>query len=59
MLDQFSQYFAQILSLSIGGVSPVTIIANVIYCTKSIAKAKQEVIANIRYWLPSKEEDEE
>lgn len=26
---------------------------------ESIAKAKQEVIANIRYWLPSKEEDEE
>ena len=26
---------------------------------ESIAKAKQEVIANIRYWLPSKEEDED
>lgn len=26
---------------------------------ESIAKAKQEVIANIRCWLPSKEEDED
>lgn len=26
---------------------------------ESIAKAKQKVIDNIRYWLPSKEEDEE
>ena len=46
MLDQFSQYFAQILSLSIGGVSLVTIIVNVIYCTKSIAKAKREAKAS-------------
>lgn len=46
MFDQFSQYFAQILSLSIGGVSLVTIIANVIYCTKSIAKAKRDAKAS-------------
>ena len=26
---------------------------------ESIAKAKQTLIDNIRYWLPSKEEDEE
>ena len=39
MLDQFGEQIMQILSMSLCGVSLATIIANVIYCVKSIKRA--------------------
>ena len=39
MLDQYGEQIMQILSMSLCGVSLATIIANVIYCVKSIKRA--------------------
>lgn len=46
MLDQFSEQIMQILNLSICGVSLATILANVIYCIRSIRRASKEAKRN-------------
>ena len=46
MLDQFSEQIMQILNLSICGVSLATILANVIYCIRSIRRAAKEAKKN-------------
>lgn len=46
MLDQFSEQIMQILNLSICGVSLATILANVIYCIRSIRRAAREAKKN-------------
>ena len=46
MLDQFSEQIMQILNLSICGVSLATILANVIYCIRSIRRAAKEAKRN-------------
>lgn len=46
MLDQFSEQIMQILNLSICGVSLATILANVIYCIRSIRRAAREAKRN-------------
>ena len=44
-MDEFQQLILNILSLSLGGVSLATIIANVIYCIKAIRKNRKEAKA--------------
>lgn len=46
MFDQFSEQIMQILNLSICGVSLATILANVIYCIRSIRRAAKEAKKN-------------
>lgn len=41
-MDGFQDVLISVLSLSVGGVSIITILANVIYCVKSICKQRKE-----------------
>ena len=44
-MDGWQDVLVSVLSLSIGGVSIFTIIANVVYCVKAIAKNRKETKA--------------
>lgn len=58
-MDDIQTLAMSIFSLSIGGVSLMTILANVIYCVKSIRKTKKAIKKNEENIVVSKENIEQ